>query len=76
MTDAKQQTRQSEPVLKLENLAVSYKVRGGQVDAVLDASFDIMPGESYGIVGDSGCGKSTVAWAIINFLGANGFVNV
>ena len=74
MTDLRPQERQSLPVLRVENLAVSYNVRGGEVDAVLDASFDIERGESYGIVGESGCGKSTVAWAIINFLGANGYV--
>jgi peptide/nickel transport system ATP-binding protein len=62
------------PVLKLENLAVAYKVRGGEIEAVQDVSFEIRRGETHGIVGESGCGKSTVAWAVLNFLGANGYV--
>ncbi|MDW8270477.1 MAG: ABC transporter ATP-binding protein, partial [Anaerolineae bacterium] len=62
------------PVLKVENLAVAYKVRGGEIEAVQDASFEIHRGESHGIVGESGCGKSTVARAIVNFLGPNGYV--
>jgi peptide/nickel transport system ATP-binding protein len=62
------------PVLKLENVAVAYKVRGGEIEAVQDVSFEIARGEAHGIVGESGCGKSTVAWAILNFLGANGYV--
>jgi peptide/nickel transport system ATP-binding protein len=62
------------PVLKLEDLAVAYKVRGGEIEAVQNVSFEIMRGETHGIVGESGCGKSTVAWAVLNFLGANGYV--
>jgi len=62
------------PVLKVENLAIAYQVRGGEIEAVQDVSFTINPSESYGIVGESGCGKSTVAWAIVNFLGRNGYV--
>jgi peptide/nickel transport system ATP-binding protein len=62
------------PVLKVEDLAVAYKVRGGEIEAVQNVSFDIKRGESHGIVGESGCGKSTVAWAIVNFLGDNGYV--
>lgn len=62
------------PVLKVEDLAVAYKIRGGEIEAVQDVSFEIHRGESHGIVGESGCGKSTVAWAILNFLGANGYV--
>jgi peptide/nickel transport system ATP-binding protein len=62
------------PVLKIEDLAVAYKVRGGEVEAVQKVSFEIQRGESHGIVGESGCGKSTVAWAIVNFLGNNGYV--
>ena len=65
---------QAPPVLKVDRLAVAYKVRGGEIEAVQDVTFDIRRGEAYGIVGESGCGKSTVAWAIVNFLGANGYV--
>ena len=54
----------SSPVLKVENLAIAYKVRGGEIEAVQDVSFDVGRGEAYGIVGESGCGKSTVAWAL------------
>ena len=62
------------PVLKLDEVAVAYKVRGGEIEAVQNVSFEIMRGETLGIVGESGCGKSTVAWAVLNFLGANGYV--
>jgi len=62
------------PVLNIKELSVAYKIRGGEVEAVQDVSFHINRGETYGIVGESGCGKSTVAWAVLNFLGANGYV--
>lgn len=62
------------PVLAVENLAVAYKMRHGQVHAVRDISFKIDPGETLGLVGESGCGKTTVALAIIGFLGRNGAI--
>jgi peptide/nickel transport system ATP-binding protein len=62
------------PVLKIENLSVAYKIRGGEVEAIQNVSFEIARGETFGVVGESGCGKSTTAWAVVNFLGANGYV--
>ncbi|HEY75308.1 MAG TPA: ABC transporter ATP-binding protein [Thermoflexia bacterium] len=60
------------PILRVENLAISYETRYGEVTAVRDVSFEIGRGETLGIVGESGCGKSTVAFGIVNFLGRNG----
>ena len=74
VTQESSATTERTPVLNVENLAVAYKVRGGEIEAVQDVSFKVYRGESQGIVGESGCGKSTVAWAIVNFLGANGYV--
>lgn len=65
---------QSAPILSVKNLAVSYKTRKGDVEAVRDVSFDIFQGENLGLVGESGCGKSTVAFSMVNFLGPNGRV--
>jgi peptide/nickel transport system ATP-binding protein len=74
MTTSALDKKQTPPVLKVEDLAIAYKVRGGEIEAVQNVSFEIRRGESHGIVGESGCGKSTVAWSIVNFLGANGYV--
>ena len=60
------------PVLKVENLAISYETRYGDVEAVRDVSFDIQRATTFGVVGESGCGKSTVAFGIVDFLGSNG----
>ena len=60
------------PILDVRNLAISYETRYGDVPAVRDVSFDIQRGEAHSIVGESGCGKSTVAFGIVNFLGRNG----
>lgn len=62
------------PVLTLKNVAVTYRTRKRNVDAVRDVSLDIYRGENLGLVGESGCGKSTVAFSIVNFLGRNGRV--
>ncbi|MDX1614509.1 MAG: ABC transporter ATP-binding protein [Candidatus Promineifilaceae bacterium] len=75
MAEASKSVREKgAPVLKLEDVAVAYKIRGGEIEAVQNVSFEIHRGETQGIVGESGCGKSTVAWAIVNFLGQNGYV--
>ena len=60
------------PILKVEDLEVAYETRKGDIRAVRGVSFEIRRGETFGIVGESGCGKSTVAFSIVNFLGRNG----
>ena len=54
------------PVLECRNLSISYYTRAGEIPAVVDFNLKLMPGEAHGIVGESGCGKSTVALAIMN----------
>jgi peptide/nickel transport system ATP-binding protein len=60
------------PILRIENAAISYETRYGDVEAVRDVSFDVHRAKTFGVVGESGCGKSTVAFGIVDFLGANG----
>ncbi|MEO1093035.1 MAG: ABC transporter ATP-binding protein, partial [Pseudomonadota bacterium] len=62
------------PVLTCENLSISYFTRAGEIPAVVDFSLEVMPGDAVGLVGESGCGKSTVALAIMQYLGRNGRV--
>ena len=54
-----------EPLLKVENLRQYFKVRGGAIRAVDDVSFDVRKGEVFGLVGESGCGKTTTGRTII-----------
>ncbi len=61
-----------DPVLICKDLCISYYTRAGEIPAVVDFSLTVKPGETIGIVGESGCGKSTVAMAIMQYMGANG----
>jgi peptide/nickel transport system ATP-binding protein len=63
------------PVLEVKNLKVHFPIRKGifgtvknYVHAVDDVSFDVYPGETLGLVGESGCGKTTLGRAIIRLL--------
>ncbi|MEK6250229.1 MAG: ATP-binding cassette domain-containing protein, partial [Planctomycetales bacterium] len=56
----------TEPLLQVEDLIVEYAAgRNRKVHAVSEVSFDITRGETFGLVGESGCGKSSVAKAIM-----------
>ena len=61
-------------ILEIKDLNISYYTRAGEIPAVIDFSLDVYQGETIGIVGESGCGKSTVAMAIMRHLGRNGGV--
>ena len=56
------------PLIQLEDLAVTFQTPRGSFRAVRSASFEISRGEVLGLVGESGCGKSTVAFAMMNYL--------
>jgi peptide/nickel transport system ATP-binding protein len=60
--------------LKVEDLALSYVVRGIRRPVLRGVSFDVRPGESYGLVGESGCGKSTTAYAAVRYLPRNAVI--
>ena len=55
----------SNELLRLEHLSIQYKVEDGYLSAVKDVSLGIQRGEVFAMVGESGCGKSTVAQSIM-----------
>ena len=58
----------SEELLRLEHLSIDYKVKGGYLSAVNDVNLSVHRGEILAVVGESGCGKSTIAHSIMNLL--------
>jgi peptide/nickel transport system ATP-binding protein len=62
------------PAIELEDLEVVYRVRGIDRSVLRGVSLTIDQGESYGLVGESGCGKTTAAFAIMRHLPRNGRV--
>ena len=72
-------TQDRKPVISLRNLKKHFPIRtgvfsrvAGHVKAVDGVSFDIYPGETFGLVGESGCGKSTTGQVILRLLPATG----
>ncbi len=62
------------PILEIDNLSISFFTRLREIPAVMDFSVSVQPGEAVGLVGESGCGKSTVALGVMQDLGVNGRV--
>lgn len=60
------------PTLSVEDLAIHYETGNGPVKAVDGIDFFIRPGEALGLVGESGCGKTTAAKAMLKLLPPNG----
>ena len=60
--------RPDTPLLSVQELEVEYRTRRGTVHAVNKVSFEIQHEEVFGLAGESGCGKSTVAHAVTRIL--------
>src|SRR5690554_3610067 len=65
-----------EPLLSVKDLKVIFHMRRGDFTAVNGVSFDIMPGEVLGVVGESGAGKSMTGTAIMGLIDRPGEVTV
>ncbi len=66
----------TEPLLKIENVAVDFKTATGLVQAVRGVSYDVARGETLAVVGESGSGKSVTARAIMSMLAENAQVGL
>jgi len=65
----------SENVLSIKNLSISYSIREGEVKSVEDVSIDFPRGKNVAVIGESGCGKSTIANSILGVLASNSKVS-
>ncbi len=62
------------PILEVQSLGVAYHTQRGALQALHDVNFSVQQGDIVGIVGESGCGKSTIARSILGLLPPNGEV--
>lgn len=71
MTTAAQTPNADAPLMRIDDLAVTFQTGRGAVRAVRGVDLEIARGEVLGLVGESGCGKSTVAFAMMGYLPAS-----
>src|SRR4051794_22230179 len=57
-----------EPLLRISNLSVHFRTSAGVVRAVDGVDYDVRRGETLAVVGESGCGKSVTAMAVLGLL--------
>jgi len=68
---ATRQVDPTQPLLEVDRLVMRYKIKAGEVSAVEDVSFTVHQGEAVGLVGESGCGKTSVALSLLRLLPSN-----
>lgn len=61
----------SRPLLEVDHLVMNYTTEKGDVSAVQDVSFTLHEGESLGLVGESGCGKTSIAMSLLRLVADN-----
>ncbi|MGK2348686.1 dipeptide/oligopeptide/nickel ABC transporter permease/ATP-binding protein [Actinomyces sp. W5033] len=61
-------TPEATPVLEVKNLSIAFPQQHGEVNIVDNVSFSVRPGETMGLVGESGCGKSITSMAVMGLL--------
>lgn len=66
---------QEDALLEIQDLSIEYRTKRGKLQAVFEASMSIGYGESVAVIGESGCGKTTLATSIVQMLSRNAAIS-